>query len=301
MRFDVVVVGSLNQDVTVRVPHIPVPGETVLGADTIIGAGGKGANQAVAAARLGASVAMVGRVGGDAAGEFLRRELVAAEVDVRHVFVDESRSSGTALIAVDDAAENAIVVSPGANHGVTVDDVAAAEDIIATALVVLLQLEIPLDAATAAAEVADGIVILNPAPAAALPPALLGATSVLVPNQGELAVLAESDVTIEVQARSLAADRSVVVTLGSAGALGITADGEEHLAPAPRVEPLDTVGAGDCFCGALGVALAANESMAEALRFATHAAAIAVTRLGAQSSMPYLHEVREFLGTRQTR
>ena len=296
MRFDVVVVGSLNQDITVRVPHIPAPGETVLGADALVGGGGKGANQAVAAARLGASVAMVGRVGADAAGTALRGGLIAEGIEVAHVIVDEERSSGTALIAVDDAAENAIVVSPGANGAVSVDDVVAAADQIATASVVLLQLEVPMDVVASAAELATGKVILNPAPAADLPDGLLDHVSVLVPNQGELAAISGLDADVEQMARLLADNRDVVVTLGSSGAYAVTSDGDGYLAPAPRVDAVDTVGAGDCFCGALGVALSRGDDMASAIRFATHAAAIAVTRPGAQSALPYLDEVRAFLG-----
>jgi ribokinase len=296
MRFDVVVVGSLNQDITVRVPHIPAPGETVLGGDARIGAGGKGANQAVAAARLGASVAMVGRVGGDAAGSTLRGGLIAEDIEVGHVTVDETRSSGTALITVDDAAENAIVVSPGANHAMTVDDVTQAGDIIATAQVVLLQLEVPLSVVRAAASIAGGTVILNPAPAADLDPVLLSEVDILVPNRGELVALLGEESEVDAMARQLAVGRDVVVTLGAAGAYAATRDGGGHLAPAPRVDAVDTVGAGDCFCGALGAALARGNDIDAAIRFATHAAAIAVTRRGAQTAMPHLDEVRALLG-----
>ncbi len=297
MRFDVVVIGSLNQDITVRVPHIPAPGETVLGADAVVGAGGKGANQAVAAARLGAEVAMVGRVGTDAAGEALLRGLSAEEIDVRNVSRDPERASGTALITVDEAAENAIVVSSGANAAMTIDDVTRAGDVIATAQVVLLQLEVPMDVVAAAASIARGTVVLNPAPAAPIGEQLLRDVDVLVPNEGELATIVGGADDIEHAARRLAGDgRSVIVTLGASGAFAAAADGTGHLVPAPRVEAVDTVGAGDCFCGALGASLARGESLEASMRFATHAAAIAVTRHGAQSSMPHFDEVRAFLG-----
>lgn len=297
MRFDVVVVGSLNQDITVRVPHIPSPGETVLGSDAVVGAGGKGANQAVAAARLGASVAMVGRVGGDATGEALIRGLAEEEIDVRNVTIDRERASGTALITVDAAAENAIVVSPGANAAMTIDDVTTAGDVIATAQVVLLQLEVPVAVVAAAASIAQGKVVLNPAPAAPLEARLLRDVDVLVPNEGELAAIAGISDDTEHAARALAGDgRSVIVTLGASGAYAAAADGSGHLVPAPRVDAIDTVGAGDCFCGALGAALARGETLEASMRFATHAAAIAVTRDGAQASMPHLDEVRAFLG-----
>ena len=297
MRYDVVVVGSLNQDITVRVPHIPAPGETVLGSDAVVGAGGKGANQAVAAARLGASVAMVGRVGDDAAGTSLRGGLVAEDIDVRNVAIDPERATGTALITVDDEAENAIVVSSGANAAMSVADVTAAGDVIATAQVVLLQLEIPIEAVVAAASIASGTVVLNPAPATSLPDELLREVEVLVPNQGELAHLNGGPGDVEQAAQRLAVDgRVVVVTLGAAGAYAARSDGGGHLAPAPRVDARDTVGAGDCFCGALGAALARGDSLEAAMRFATHAAAIAVTRPGAQAAMPHLDEVRAFLG-----
>lgn len=296
MQFDVVVVGSLNQDVTVRVPRIPAPGETILGGDAVVGAGGKGANQAVAASRLGASVAMVGRTGPDAAGRYLRSSLMNENVEVGHVMVDGSRATGTALITVDESAENAIVVSPGANQAMTVEDVTQAGDIIATAQIVLLQLEVPLDVVRAAASIAQGTVILNPAPAAELDPVLLADVDVLVPNEGELAVISRESGDIEHMARSLASGRDVVVTLGSSGAFAATRDGDGHLAPSPGVDAVDTVGAGDCFCGALGVSLARGDTIATAIRFATHAAAISVTRPGAQAAMPYLDEVRALLG-----
>ena len=199
---------------------------------------------------------------------------------------------------MDGSAENAIVVSPGANHAIDIEDVTAAQDIIATAKVVLLQLEVPIPVVSAAASIARGIVILNPAPAMPLPGTLLGAVDVLIPNEGELAVLSDAAGGIEAKARHLADGRDVVVTLGATGALAATRDGGGHLAPAPKVEPVDTVGAGDCFCGAMSVAMADGEPMPAALRFATHAAAIAVTRHGAQASMPYLDEVRALLGRR---
>lgn len=296
MRYDVVVVGSLNQDITVRVPHLPSPGETVLGGDAVVGGGGKGANQAVAAARLGAVTAMVGRVGDDGAGAFLRERLVAEGIEVQHLAIDPERATGTALITVDTDAENAIVVSPGANHAMTPADVEQAEDVIAMGRVVLLQLEVPLDVVAAAAAAARGLVVLNPAPAARLSPEVLSAVDVLVPNEGELGVLAGVERGVEEAARSLAVGRDVVVTLGSTGALAVTRHGAEHLAPAPRVAAVDTVGAGDCFCGALGVGLAEGMDMEEAMRFATHAAAVAVTRFGAQDAMPTRAEVMALLG-----
>jgi len=249
MPVDVVVVGSLNQDVTVRVPHIPAPGETVLGGDATIGGGGKGANQAVAAARLGRRVSMIGRVGDDEGGEILRAALDADQVDTRHLTPTPDTPNGVALISVGSDGDNAIVVSPGANARLTRDDVEAAADVLAGADVTLLQLEIPLAAVHAAAALSGGIVVLNPAPAPSepLPTTLLEAIDVLVPNQSELATLAGHDGPVDATSAAVLAAalpcRSVVVTLGAQGAL-VVADGEvEHIA-APTVAPVDTTAAG---------------------------------------------------------
>ena len=294
----VVVVGSANLDVVVPVPHHPVTGETVMGGDHALVPGGKGANQAVAAARQGAEVTFVGRVGADDAGTTLRTSLEEAGVLTTHLATDAEAPSGIALIGVDDDGDNAIVVSPGANARVTAADVAAAAGAVAGAEVVLLQLEVPVEAVTAAADTATGTVILNPAPAPteaeSLPVKLLDRVDVLVPNTIELAQLTGIDPSgnageLGAAARTLGVD-TVVVTRGSAGALIVT-DDDVMVVLAPTITPVDTTGAGDSFCGALAAALAGGKSILEATERAVHAGAIAATRPGAQPSMPTAAEV----------
>ncbi|NND04463.1 MAG: ribokinase [Acidimicrobiia bacterium] len=292
-RFDVVVVGSLNQDLVATVPRIPAPGETVLASGHAAFAGGKGANQATAAARLGANVAMVGRVGADANGSTLREGLAGDGIDVSRVLIDDEAATGLALINVDAAGENAITVSPGANGAVTAADVTAATDLLEVAAVVLLQLEVPIEAVSAAAELARGIVILNPAPAAELPTGLLENVDILVPNESELASLAGAHTATEDEvaaaARSLPVSE-VVVTLGARGALVVSKSGIKHVPPVP-VDPVDTTGAGDAFCGALAAELARGSYVQAAARFAAKVAAHAVTKHGAQASMPTRDEL----------
>ena len=290
----VVVVGSLNMDLVVRVEELPGAGETVTGSDVFRGPGGKGANQAVAAARLGRFVWMVGCVGNEDAGRALLDGLTAADVDVTHVRILDGVPSGTALIAVDEGGENQIVVSPGANGRLGTAHVEAAADALASAAVTLIQLEIPLDAVEAAVRLAGGVVVLNPAPAREVPPALLREVDVLVPNRGELAHLARaahlstSDDVVEA-ARSVGV-KAAVVTLGREGALVVKGGSIAHV-PAIPVEVVDTTAAGDAFCGALADALADAAPLEEAARWAVRVAGIACTRLGAQASMPTRSEV----------
>lgn len=290
---DVVVIGSLNQDLVASVPRIPAPGETVLARGHAAFAGGKGANQATAAARLGASVAMVGRVGADGFGTALRDGLADTGVDVSCVIVDDEVGSGLALINVDDSGENAISVSPGANARVSVFDVEGARGMIESASIVLLQLEVPLPAVTRAASLARGTVILNPAPAATLPEELLGHVDILVPNETELALLAGTGTRTEDEvvaaARTLPV-ADVVVTLGARGALVVSRT-EVKRVPPVAVVPVDTTGAGDAFCGALAAEMARGAYVQAAARFAGKVAAFAVTRRGAQASMPRRDEL----------
>lgn len=293
--YDVVVVGSLNLDLVVPVARHPAPGETVLGGDYARHPGGKGANQAVAAARLGRRVAMIGCVGDDDAGRVLTSVLDANRVDTAGVRVVDGVPTGLALITVDDRAENAIVVSPGANARLSVDDVAIAGPTIAGAAVVLLQLEVPDEAVTAAAQAAEGIVVLNPAPARPLPPALLARTDVLVANRTELALLADAEEPADLDAvaalaRALQSPSAVIVTLGADGALVVEGDSVAHV-PAVQVTPVDTTAAGDAFCGALADALAGSSDLVQAAGWAARVAAVAVTRRGAQPSLPARNEV----------
>ena len=294
----VVVIGSANLDIVVPVPHHPVTGETVMGGDHALVPGGKGANQAVAAARQGADVAFVGRVGADDAGTMLRISLEEAGVLTTHLTTDNEAPSGIALIGVDDDGDNAIVVSPGANARVAATDVTAAAPAVADAKVVLLQLEVHVEAVTTAADIATGTVILNPAPAptepGSLPLRLLDRVDVLVPNTIELAQLTGIDPSsdageLAAAARSLGVD-TVVVTRGGAGGLIVTSEDTMEV-PAPTIAPVDTTGAGDSFCGALAAALASGKSIREATERAVQAGAIAATRPGAQPSMPTAAEV----------
>lgn len=294
---EIVVVGSLNLDIVVRVPHQPAPGETVLGGDSIWNPGGKGANQAVAAARLGRRVAMVGRIGEDEAGRVLLASLDREGVDHSRVVAEDS-PTGLALIAVDEQGENTIVVSPGANARVSVSDVTAAEDALSKAAVTLMQLEVPTEAVAAAARAAQGTVVLNPAPARVLPDELVRGVDVMVPNRIELAMLCGAEIpqttdeTVEL-ARRVEGPRAVVVTLGAEGALVVEGKTWSHV-PAVKVDPVDTTAAGDAFCGALADALVRGETLEGAVRWAVRAAALTCTRLGAQASLPTRAEVEGF-------
>jgi ribokinase len=282
----ITVVGSINLDLVVTVERHPAPGETVLGGDCRQLPGGKGANQAVAAARLGSAVAMVGRVGNDAQGSWLRGALSGERVDVTHVREDRHAPTGMALIAVDARGENTIVVSPGANASVSAKDVRAARDLVGAAEVVLLQHEVPEEAVAAAIETAGGTVVLNPAPARGL----AGRVDVLVPNRGELEALAHASGDPITLARSIAGARAVVVTLGADGAVVVEGERVERV-PAPRVKAVDTTGAGDAFCGALAQALADRAELVEAVRWAVRVAAVSVTRHGAQGGLPWREDL----------
>jgi ribokinase len=277
----IAVVGSINLDIVVEVERHPTPGETVLGGDRRDLPGGKGANQAVAAARLGATVAFVGRVGADDAGHRLRDGLAAEGVDVTHVRVDPDAPTGVALIVVDGVGENAIVVSSGANARVSAADVEAASDVLAGVAVTLVQHEVPEEAVAAAIAAAGATVVLNPAPARPI----VAPVDVLVPNRGELEALAGRAGDPVELARSLDVARAVVVTLGNDGAAVIESSSVEHI-PAPQVDTVDTTGAGDAFCGALAQALDGGADLVEAARWAARAAAASVTRPGAQGGLP---------------
>jgi ribokinase len=242
---------------------------------------------------------MVGCVGDDEPGRTLTSALARDGVQVDGVRVDPEAPTGLALITVDDSGENAIVVSPGANARLGVADISKASPRIAGADVLMLQLEVPIDTVSRAAELATGTVILNPAPAQSLPFEILRYADVLVPNRGELAALAgrtevgELDEVI-LAARALEGPSAVVVTLGAQGSLLVTADEARHV-PAFAVEPVDTTGAGDAFCGALADALVRGEELADAVRWATAAGAFAVTVPGAQDSLPTRAEVEQLL------
>ena len=292
----IAVVGSVNRDLVVRVEHHPVPGETILGSGHETMPGGKGANQAVAAARLGIDVVFVGRIGADEDGRDLVGEFESEGVDVGHLVVDPDAPSGLAVITVDDAGENAIVVSPGANGNVCASDVEGASAVLMAATVTLLQLEIPMDAVLAAAAVSEGIVILNAAPAAHLPAELLRSIDVLVVNRGELATLTGSG--DPVSARSLPVPVTVV-TLGADGARIVRADSGESVA-AIDVSPVDTTGAGDTFCGVLAAGLESGLSLETSVRRAVVAGSLAVTAIGAASGTPTTAELEGALRSRRS-
>jgi ribokinase len=287
----IAVVGSVNSDLVARVAHHPVPGETVLGSGHETMPGGKGANQAVAAARLGGDVVFIGRVGADEAGTSLATELAIEGIDAGHVIVDPDAPSGLAIITVDDSGENSIVVSPGANGRVTPADIHAASAVLMAATVTLLQLEIPLPAVVAAAEASQGIVVLNAAPAAVLPEALLRATDVLVVNRGELEAMTGSDDPSSAQDLPVPV---TVVTLGADGAI-VVRFGAETSVPSPPVTPVDTTGAGDTFCGAVAVGLDEGRTLEASVRRAVVAGSLAVTAIGARSGMPTKPELEGVL------
>jgi len=299
MSAQIVVVGSANLDIVVPVPRHPAPGETVLGGDHERIPGGKGANQAVAGARLGGRVSFVGCIGADAAGAELRQSLESAGVNIDALDETTEAPSGIALITVDNEGENSIVVSPGANHKLSAEDIER-EERIATADVVQLQLEIPLETNIAAAQKAQGLVILDPAPAPSdgLPAALLSQVDVLAPNETELALLAGRDVDpmnvddVADAARSLGVE-TVVVSLGEHGAVVVA----EEVTPvsSPVVEPVDSTGAGDAFRAALAVAIAEGDSLVEATRRAVRVGAATTLRFGAQPSLPTAEEVERLL------
>lgn len=296
---EVVVVGSLNMDLVARALRLPVPGETLLGHGFSTVPGGKGANQAVAAARLGARTAMIGCVGDDAFGRQLRAGLEADRIDCRAVRSVAGEASGVALIVVDESGRNGIVVVPGANGKLVPEDVDRHAALLAGARVVALQLEVPLATVEHAARTARGLgktVVLNPAPAQPLAPGVLACADFLVPNEIEAAALTglavdSAQATMEAgrQLRAQGA-ANVLVTLGERGVVVVTAAGAEHF-PAPRVEAVDTTAAGDTFIGGFCAALARGRSVVDAVAFAQAAAAISVTRPGAQTSIPFEREV----------
>jgi ribokinase len=291
MRARVAVVGSLNADLTLLVDRLPGPGETVLSsAPGTVGFGGKGGNQAAAAAAFGADVVMIGRVGDDDVGRRIRGDLAARGVDTSGVRVTPGARSGGATIAVDPAGENLILVDPGANAQLSPADLG--EDVLGRAGAVLLQLEVPVPVVAAAASMARAVVVLNPAPAAALSAGLLADVDVLVPNRAELALLAGSTppsglAATAALARTLRGGLDVVVTLGADGALVVPGrDGPVTHISAPAVTAVDATGAGDCFCGTLAVALAEGAGLADAARVSVAAAALSVTAAGARGLLP---------------
>lgn len=296
----VLVVGSLNMDLVVRTQALPGPGQTVAGANFATAPGGKGANQAVAAARLGAQVSMVGCVGDDANGRALRQALLDDSIACDGVRTVSQVPTGVALITVDTQGQNTIVIVAGANAALTTEQVDAFESAILAADVVVCQLEVPeavVGHTLARARALGKTVILNPAPATGpLPAQWLPWVDYLVPNESEaqllsgVSVLGQEGAEAAAQALLARGAGKVLVTLGEAGALLASVNGVEHF-PAFKVTPVDATAAGDTFIGAFAAALAQGSAEVEAIRFAQQAAALSVTAEGAQPSIPHRHKV----------
>src|SRR5512133_2536060 len=295
----IAVIGSSNTDMVVRTARLPKPGETLLGGKFFMNPGGKGANQAVAAARLGGNVVFIARTGNDIFGREARDLFQKEGIDVSRIYIDETNPSGVALINVDENGENCIAVAPGANDKLSVDDLQNAREDITRSAIILIQLEIPLESviwAVKAGQKAGCKVVLNPAPARLLPEEIFQHLFLITPNETEAEILTGIKVTDEQSAESASkifvskGVSNVVITLGSKGSYFFNGK-TGRLIPAPKVKAVDTTAAGDIFNGAICVALAEGMIMEAAVEFANKAASISVTRMGAQASAPYLEEV----------
>jgi ribokinase len=299
----IVVFGSINMDLVARTPRLPSVGETLTGYSFSMVPGGKGANQAVACARLDAKTLMVGKVGGDVFGEALCQNLASNGVDANFVATDDDVASGVALIAVDDAAENNIIVIPGANGRINEDDLLRLERALDQASILLLQLEIPLTMVLSAAKLAREKkvkVILDPAPAVQLPEEIYPLIDILTPNETEAGMLVGFPVNDPESAESAArvllekGIGSIIAKMSSKGAFSMNASGSRFY-PAIPVTAIDTVAAGDAFNGALAAALSEGKSFPEAIRWGVAGGALAVTKAGAQAAMPDREELLRFL------
>ena len=299
MDAHILVVGSLNMDLVVRASRHPLPGETILGSSFGTSPGGKGANQAVAAARAGGKVTMIGRVGDDSLGDQLIHNLSQDGVDIRYIQRTPATASGVALITLDETGQNTIVVVAGANGLLSPEDIHASEAAFQDASVLLLQLEIPLEAVRTAVELGrkhNLQIVLNPAPARSLPETLLKQIDFLIPNENELAQLTGLHaVHMGVDSLKNLVLGGVIATLGGHGILVAERHKPSHQISAHQVEVIDTVAAGDAFVGCFGVALAEGKGIQEAAAFGNAAAAISVTRSGAQPSLPNRAEIDQFL------
>ena len=295
----VVVVGSLNMDLVMRTPRVPVGGETLHGHEFSTLPGGKGANQAVACARLGARVAMIGQVGNDGFGTTLRDGLAADGIDVSAIPQNATVGTGVAMILVEDIGQNRIVLAAGANGALTAADIDAHAGLIEGAAMLVLQLEVPMPVVQRAVEVAHAAgvpVLLNPGPAAPLPDSLWSQIDILVPNESEAALL--SGVSVDDVASAYAAARAlrqrgvgiVLITLGASGVAVVDDSGEHHL-PAHVVKAVDTTAAGDTFIGGLTAGLIEGMNLNDAIALGQRASALCVTRHGAQPSIPYRREI----------
>ena len=298
----IVVVGSSNTDMVVKAHHFPQPGETILGGDFYIFQGGKGANQAVASARAGGNVVFICKVGNDAFGNSAIQHYQQEGIDVNAIVIDDAAPTGVALITLNAEGENTIVVASGANALLSKEVISNAGFVFADASYIITQLETPIatiEYLAAIAKAEDKKLILNPAPAAAIPAIILDGLFLITPNESETALLTGihvKDETTANEAVNIFKDKgvqNVIITLGSKGAYVACSDFEGFI-PAYKVKAVDTTAAGDVFNGALVVALADGQSWKEAVEFASKAAAISVTKLGAQTSAPYLNEIITF-------
>ena len=308
MRPRITVVGSVNMDLVFRTPRMPATGETLHGHDFHQIPGGKGANQAVAAARLGADVSFIGAVGDDGFGEFSRNCLAVEQINLAHLATVKGIATGVAGILVTDSGDNSIVLAAGANATLSASQIEAAAATIASAQVLICQLETPLESVTRAIQIAhaQGVtVILNPAPARALSDDLLRQVNYLIVNETEAAQL--SGIEVNDQASAQQASQKllqrgagcVLLTMGGNGAL-ITEQTGSQFIPAVKVEVVDTTAAGDTFVGAFAGGIASGMGIPQASSEAQYAAALTVTKLGAQTSIPQLHEVRDFMASHPT-
>lgn len=300
-RPTVCVVGSINMDLVMRVPRFPAAGETLMGGPFERIPGGKGANQAVAAARFGAHVEMIGCVGDDDFGSYMRVLLSEEGIDVSNVAIVEGVHTGVAQIVVDATGENQIIVAPGANHQLTVGHLVG--DTIADAAVLLLQLETPMAVCQAAAALAASVetrVVLNAAPAAVIPPELVKSVDTLIVNQNEAVLVSGLPASLPPREMAAALGRqgfgTVVITLGADGAIAWR-DGVEILVAAAKVRAVDTVGAGDAFAGVFAASLARGDELSTAMQRASAAGALAVTRPGAIPSLPRIAEIESLAAT----
>lgn len=298
----IIVVGSSNTDMVVRTARMPKPGETLLGGVFMMNQGGKGANQAVAAAKLGGDTLFIAKIGDDIFGRETLLLLEKEGIDIRHVSFSAEHASGVALIEVDDTGENSIVVASGANADLSPEDIEAADDEFAGAAVMIVQLETPIETVEKAIETAHAhgvTVVLNPAPAPKTPlrPEILAMVDYIIPNKSEAEAISGVEITDDESMMKAVAEiqrlgvPNVIFTLGSKGALLCTG-GKSTLIPSFKVKAVDTTAAGDTFCGALCVGLAEGTSLLEAIEFANKAASITVTRPGAQQAIPYRSEVQ---------
>ena len=301
MNQKILIIGSSNTDMVIQTDHLPAPGETILGGTFFMAAGGKGANQAVAAARLGGDVTFICKLGNDMFGEQAKALFRQEGIDTSYILTDATLSSGIALIMVDKRAENVIAVASGANGALNPNDLQNIDALIADATILLVQLEIPLETVQYVVQIAfekNIPVMLNPAPACSLPDGLLQCISIITPNETEAEMLTGIKVTDVASAQQAAhilyhkGIPTVIVTLGSNGALVLHEGTFAHV-PTIAVQAVDTTAAGDVFNGALAVALSQGKNIAEAAAFACKAASISVTRLGAQASAPYRHEIAD--------